>query len=128
MSYYLSRTLSATFEEAKEKVTAALKEQGFGILTEIDVSATLKKKIEVEFKPYLILGACNPPLAHKALNTEDKIGTMLPCNVVLIQQENGIEVAAIDPSSAMTPIGNEAVTPIAREVTDRLKKALDSLA
>ncbi len=128
MNYYISRIIDLPFDKAIEKVTETLKTEGFGILTEIDVAATLKKKIDVDFKPYVILGACNPPLAHKVLSSEDKIGVMLPCNVVVIQQENGVEVAAIDPAAAMEPIQNDTIKPIAEEVRVRLKRVIDTLA
>jgi len=101
MKYYFSKTINESFEGAIEKVTEALKAEGFGILTEIDVRATLKKKLDVDFRPYKILGACNPPFAHKALLAEDKIGTMLPCNVIVQDKGNGaVEVAAIDPATS----------------------------
>ncbi len=95
MSYYFSKKLDLSFDEAIEKVTDALKSEGFGILTEIDVKETLKKKLDVDFRPYKILGACNPPFAHKALEAEDKIGAMLPCNVIVQQLDDGVEIAAL---------------------------------
>jgi uncharacterized protein (DUF302 family) len=127
MSYYFSKTLNSSFENAIEKVTEELKKEGFGILTEIDVQATLKKKLDVDFRPYKILGACNPPFAHKALESEDKIGTMLPCNVIIQQKETGIEVAAIDPVASMESVQNEKVTEVAKEIQTKLKQVIHSL-
>ena len=127
MSYYFSKTIRVTFEEAIEKVTDSLKAEGFGILTEIDVQATLKKKLDVDFRPYKILGACNPPFAHEALKAEDKIGTMLPCNVILQERENGIEVAAIDPIASMSAVNNEKVTEVAGKIQSKLKSVIESL-
>jgi len=128
MSYYFSKTLDTSFEEAIEKTTEALKEEGFGILTEIDIKATLKKKLDVEFKKYQILGACNPPLAHKALSAEDHIGLMLPCNVIVQQHEDGnVEVAAVDPVASMQAIENDELGGVAKEVRDLLKKVIESL-
>lgn len=105
MNYYFNKTVTGTFEEVIEKVTKELKEEGFGILTEIDVTATLKKNLDVDFKKYRILGACNPPYAHKALLAEDKVGTMLPCNVIVQEIEKGvIEVAAVNPLASMQAV------------------------
>lgn len=129
MSYYYSKKLSLKFEEAIEKVTEALKQEGFGILTEIDVKETLKKKLDVDFKKYRILGACNPPYAYKALQAEDKIGTMLPCNVVVIEQsENQIEVAAVDPSFSMQAVANNNLSEIAMEIKAKLIRVVDNLS
>jgi len=128
VSYYFSKTLQSSFDETIEKVTEALKEEGFGVLTEIDVKATLKKKLDVDYKPYRILGACNPPFAYKALQSEDKIGAMLPCNVIVIQQDNGVEVAAIDPVSSMQSVQNSALGDVAGEVQNKLKNVIDRLA
>ncbi|PLX30840.1 MAG: hypothetical protein C0600_07355 [Ignavibacteria bacterium] len=125
--YYFAKTLTVSFDEAIELVTAALKEQGFGVLTEIDVRETLKKKLDVDFRPYRILGACNPPFAHQALTAEDKVGTMLPCNVVVQQKDDGVEVAAVDPLASMMGIQNPALVDIANEVQARLKQVIDSL-
>ena len=128
MSYYFSKTLDSTFDEAIEKVTAALKERGFGVLTEIDVKATLKKKLDVDFRNYRILGACNPPFAHKALLAEDKIGTMLPCNVIVQELDNGkIEVAAIDPVASMQAVGNDSLGDIAGQIRTMLKEIVEGL-
>lgn len=128
MSYYFSKTLNDSFENTLEKVTASLNKEGFGILTEIDVKATLKKKLDIDFKQYKILGACNPPYAYKALSSEDKIGTMLPCNVIVIEQpDNKIEVAAIDPIASMMAINNPSLEPIANEIRNKLKNVIESL-
>ncbi len=128
MSYYVSKRLNTSFNQAIEKVTAALQEEGFGILTEIDVKETLKKKLDVDFRPYRILGACNPPFAYKALQAEDKIGTMLPCNVIVQQLDDGtVEVAAIDPIASMQAVQNPQLEEIAKEVKHRLAKVVESL-
>ena len=124
MSYYLSKILNIPFNEAETKVTEALKAEGFGILTEIDVKATLKSKLDVDFRPYKIFGACNPSLAHAALQSDDKIGTMLPCNVILQQIEDGVEVAAIDPVASMSAVNNEQVTKVAKNIKDKLKNII----
>ena len=128
MSYYFSKTLNKSFDEAIEAVTQALQEEGFGILTEIDVKATLKKKLDVDFRPYKILGACNPPFAHKALLAEEKIGLMLPCNVIVQQKDDGVEVAAVDPIASMAGVKNDDLASIATQVRDKLKKVIDSLS
>lgn len=127
MSYFFSKLLSSGFEETIVQVTDALQKEGFGILTEIDVKATFKKKLDVDFKPYKILGACNPAFAYEALKNEDKVGVMLPCNVVVIQQEDGVEVSAVDPMASMQAIKNEALAEISGEVRQKLKKVIDSL-
>jgi len=128
MSYYYSKTLDLSFEDAIDKTTEALSEEGFGVLTEIDIKATLKKKLDVDFKKYQILGACNPPLAHKALSAEDHIGLMLPCNVIVQEHENGeVEVSAVDPIASMQAIESDELGEIAQEVRDLLKKVIDNL-
>ena len=128
MSYYFNKTLALTFDEAIEKVKAELKKEGFGVLTEIDVKKTLQEKLGVEFRPYRILGACNPPFAYKALMTEDKIGTMLPCNVIVQELAPGrVEVAAIDPLASMAAVKNEDLGAIGLEVREKLKKAVEAL-
>lgn len=128
MSYYFSKTLDTSFEEAIEKTTEALKEEGFGVLTEIDIKATLKKKLDVDFKKYQILGACNPPLAHKALISEEHIGLMLPCNVIVQEHENGnVEVSAVDPIASMQAIENNELGEVAKKVQKLLKKVIDNL-
>jgi uncharacterized protein (DUF302 family) len=125
MKYYISRTLEAGFDDAVAKVIAALRGEGFGVLTDIDVAATMKQKLGVEFRKYRILGACNPPLAHKALAAEDKIGVMLPCNVIVQETAPGrAEIAAIDPRAAMERVGNPALAEIARDVAGRLERAV----
>ncbi|MEQ8681172.1 MAG: DUF302 domain-containing protein [Cyclobacteriaceae bacterium] len=128
MKYYYEKTLKdVNFEEVIQKVTDALKEEGFGILTEIDVKETLKKKLDEDFRPYRILGACNPPFAHKALLAEDKIGAMLPCNVIVQQVDDGVEVAAVDPVASMQAVENKGLEKIALEIRDKLRSAIDSL-
>lgn len=129
MSYYFNTVLTnVTFDEAIEKVTEELKKEGFGVLTEIDVKETLKKKLDVDFKPYRILGACNPGFAHKALQSEDKIGVFLPCNVIVEQQDNGsIEVSAVDPIASMQSVKNDALGEVAIEVQKRLQKVIAQL-
>jgi len=128
MSFHISKTIQCTFDEAVTKVTEALKNEGFGILTEIDVQATLKKKLNVDFRNYKILGACNPPFAYEALKLEDKIGAMLPCNVIVQAQVGGaVEVSAIDPVASMGAVGNPELTVIARQVQVKLKKVIESL-
>ena len=127
-SYYYSRILDLPLEQAESRVREELQREGFGVLTEINVRETLKKKLDVDFRPYKILGACNPSLAHKALLAEDKIGTMLPCNVV-VQEVDGsrTEVAAIDPVASMQAVGNASLTEIAGDVRLRLRRVVDSL-
>ncbi len=128
MSYYFAKTIEATFDEAIERVTALLMENGFGVLTEIDVKATLKKKLDVDFQPYTILGACNPSFAHKALQAENKIGTMLPCNVIVQDVGEGrIEVAAVDPAASMQAVENPALEGIAGEVRGMLQAVIEKL-
>jgi uncharacterized protein (DUF302 family) len=127
MQYYFSNKLDISFDNAISKVTEELKKEGFGILTEIDVKAAMKKKLNITFRNYKILGACNPPFAYKALQKEDKIGTMLPCNVIVQETEGGVEVAAIDPVASMQAVENAALNEIASEVRGKLKKVVDSL-
>lgn len=128
MGYYFSKTINDSFENAIVKVTEALKAEGFGILTEIDLKATLKKKLDVDFYNYTILGACNPPFAYKALLAEDKIGTMLPCNLIVQEKVKGqIEVSAVDPAASMQAVENAALGEIATEIRDRLQKVISSL-
>lgn len=129
MNYYQSKKMqNVSFDEAVEKVTEALKQEGFGVLTEIDVQATLKKKLDVDFRPYKILGACNPPYAHKALEAEDKIGIMLPCNVIVQETADGtIEVAAVDPVASMSAVENPKLMDIAAEIQQKLKKVIENL-
>ena len=127
MTYYFAKILDAPFDEAVEKTVAALKKHGFGVLTRIDVKNTLKEKIGAEFRPYVILGACNPHMAHQALQAEDKIGTMLPCNVIVQEQSGKSEVAAVDPVASMQAIENPALAAIATKVREELKAAVQSL-
>ncbi|MDR8393745.1 DUF302 domain-containing protein [Aliifodinibius sp. S!AR15-10] len=129
MEYFFSTTSTRPFEETIEQVTEQLKKEGFGVLTEIDVKSTLKKKLDVDFKKYRILGACNPEFAHKALQTEDKIGVMLPCNVVVEEHEDGtVEVSAVNPIASMQAVQNGKLESIATEVRDRLKRVINQLA
>lgn len=128
MNYYFNKTLNDDFNDVIERVTKELKNEGFGILTEIDVKETLKKKLDVDFKKYKILGACNPPYAHKALEAEDKIGTMLPCNVIVQEIEEGlVEVAAVNPMASMQAVENEKLREIAQEITAKLEHVIDQL-
>ena len=128
MNYYISAKYQGTFEEAIEKVTAELKKEGFGILTEINVKETLKKKLDVDFKKYRILGPCNPGMAYQALKKEDKIGAMLPCNVIVEEHDDGtVEVSAVDPSASMQAVDNERLTEIADQVRDLLKKVIKNM-
>lgn len=128
MSYYFNTIVSSDFESVREKVIEELKKEGFGVLTEIDIKATLKKKIDVDFSKYVILGACNPGFAFKALTAEDKVGTMLPCNVILQELEDGkIEVAAVNPKASMQAIENRDLEGIANEVSEKLKRVIEAL-
>ena len=128
MKYYLSKIVKAKFTDTIEKVTILLKEEGFGVLTEIDVKKTLKQKLDVDYKPYVILGACNPHLALRAFQSEDKIGTLLPCNVTVIDQGQGnIEVAIMDAVTMMSTIGNPELEVLASEVSERMERVLMKL-
>jgi uncharacterized protein (DUF302 family) len=128
VTYYASKVLDLPFEPTLGRIEEELKQEGFGILTEIDVKRTLKEKLDVDFKPYRILGACNPTLAYQALGKEDKVGLMLPCNVVVEEVDAGrTEVAVVDPVAAMLPIDNGELLEIAREAGERLKAALSRL-
>lgn len=128
MAYYFSKNLQTSFSEAVEKVTAALLAEGFGVISEIDLHEKIKDKLGVDFKRYRILGACNPAYSYKALQAEDKIGVMLPCNVLVIEQGgNEIEIAAVNPTDAMMAVHNDVVTEVAAEVGEKLKKALARL-
>jgi uncharacterized protein (DUF302 family) len=128
MEYYFSKTITGSFENAVQKVTDALKSEGFGILTEIDIKATLKKKLDVDFYNYKILGACNPPYAYKALLTEDKIGTMLPCNVIVQEKVQGqVEISAVDPAASMLSIENDDLREIATEIRVKLQNVIGLL-
>jgi len=128
MSYYFSKIINESFDRAIVKVVISLKNEGFGVLTEIDVKETLKKKMNVDFQKYRILGACNPAFAYKALKAEDKIGTMLPCNVIVQEiSEDEVEIAAVDPVASMKAIENPALLEIANQIQEKLKKVIKSL-
>lgn len=129
MAYHYSRTVDLAFERAVDATVESLKEQGFGVLTDIDVEATLKNKLGVDFRPYRILGACNPKMAHQALEMEDKIGTMLPCNVIVQELHDGrVEVAAVDPVESMRAIENPKLHEVAGQVRSLLAAAVDGIA
>jgi len=128
MKYYFEKTTSYTFEEAVTKVTEELRKEGFGVLSDIDIHEKLKEKLDVDFRKYKILGACNPAYAYKALRTEDKIGVMLPCNVIIQEKSDGtIEVAAVDPVASMSAIENPELKNIALEIQKKLKNVIDKL-
>jgi uncharacterized protein (DUF302 family) len=127
MSYYIDKTIDAPFDETVSRVKAALKDEGFGVLTEIDVKETLKKKLDLDFRRYQILGACNPGYAHKALQNERMVGTMLPCNVIVQEADGGTEVAAIDPIASMQAIDNPELAQIATVIQGKLRKVVESL-
>ncbi|MFL3664045.1 MAG: DUF302 domain-containing protein [Flavobacteriales bacterium] len=128
MSYYYTKITDYGFDEAIEKVTEELQKEGFGVLTEIDVTATFKKKINVDFRPYRILGACNPHFAHQAIQAEEKIGTMLPCNVIVQQLDNGkVEVSAVNPMASMMAVKNDALEDIASQVSNKLENVIKQL-
>ncbi|HFC04102.1 MAG TPA: DUF302 domain-containing protein [Rhizobiales bacterium] len=124
MTYHISKTVDLSFDNAIERVTAVLAENGFGVLTTIDVKATLKKKLDADFRPYTILGACNPNLAHSALEAEPHIGTMLPCNVIVQENADGVEVSAVDPMASMQAIENPSLGEIATKVRGMLEKVV----
>lgn len=126
--YGFSVKLDLPYEEAVQRVTAALKAEGFGILTEIDVRATMKQKLDAEFRNYVILGACNPPLAHRALQRNLDVGLMLPCNVIVYQEGNGAVVAVVDPIAMLDVIRDPGLRPVAEEAKDRLRRAIDAIA
>ncbi|HLG22962.1 MAG TPA: DUF302 domain-containing protein [Candidatus Manganitrophaceae bacterium] len=126
--YGIRTTLNITYEEAVPKVTEALKKEGFGVLTEINVKETIKKKLDKDFKKYVILGACNPTLAYQALTAETEIGLLLPCNVIVYEGKNGkAVVSAQDPEAALAIVGNPAIAPVAKEARERLVRVIDSL-
>jgi uncharacterized protein (DUF302 family) len=128
MSYYFNKIVDMPFEQAIERVTEILKKEGFGVLTEIDVKETLKKKLDVDFRKYKILGACNPDFAYQALQKEDKIGVMLPCNVILQETaDNKIEVAAVDPIASMSGVENTDLADIATQVQAKLKRVIGNI-
>ncbi len=128
MAYYFAKILETSFDDAILRVTAGLAGEGFGILSEIDVSATLKKKLDVDFHQYRILGACNPSFAYRALQAEPRIGTMLPCNVIVQELAKGsVEISAVDPLASMQAIENSELQPIAAEVQLKLKRVIERL-
>ena len=128
MSYYFNKVVNMAFDEAIDKVTEELKKEGFGVLTEIDVKKALKKKLDVDFRKYRILGACNPQYAYKALQAEDKIGTMLPCNVIVQETEDGkVEIAAIDPVASMQSVQNDSLGEIATIIRAKLKQVIEKV-
>ncbi len=128
MKYYINKTTNYQFDEAVDKISFALKEVGFGILTEIDMKTTLKNKLDVDRRPYKILGACNPPFAHKALSMEEKIGILLPCNVVVLENEEGkVEVSIMDPAVAMSVVDNPRLESLASVVKEKLELALSNI-
>lgn len=128
MKYYFAKTLAAPFDDVVSRTKAGLQEEGFGVLTEVNVKETLKKKLDVDFRRYLILGACNPALAYEALQLEDKVGTMLPCNVIVQEKDDGdVEVAAIDPVASMQAIDNQDLLKRAQLVREKLEKVIEGL-
>jgi uncharacterized protein (DUF302 family) len=128
MKYYIARTVNGDFATVVNRTIESLKAEGFGVLTDIDVRATMKKKLDLDFRDYRILGACNPPLAHQALTADDKIGTMLPCNVIVQDLGGGqIEVAAIDPAISMAQVGNPTLKKIAEAVTGKLQQVIAAI-
>jgi uncharacterized protein (DUF302 family) len=127
-SYGISKTVSLPYEQAVEKVTEELKKEGFGVLTTIDVKETLKKKINVDFQKYIILGACNPPFAHKALLAEEQIGLLLPCNVIVYEKEGKTVVAAFDPMAMVTMAENDVLKSVAEEVGTKLRRVMNAVA
>ena len=128
MSYHLSKKISVSFKQAIEKVTEELKKEGFGILTEINVKETIKKKLDKDFLKYIILGACNPSLAYQALMSETEIGLLLPCNVIVYERQDGkVVVSAQEPEAALSIVGNQAVAPMAKEAHERLVRVIESL-
>jgi uncharacterized protein (DUF302 family) len=128
MSYHISKTLDLSFDDAVSKTIDELKKEGFGVLTDIDVKAVLKKKLDVDFTQYRILGACNPPLAYETLKAEERVGLMLPCNVIVRETGDGaVEVSAIDPMSAMSVVGNESLAETGALVRDKLAKVIEGV-
>lgn len=128
MKYYIEKTTNYTFDQAVEKVTEELKKEGFGVLSEIDIHEKLKAKLNVDFRKYKILGACNPPKAYEALKSENKIGTMLPCNVIVQELEDGkTEVAAVNPVASMQAVENDSLASIANEIKEKLEQVINAL-
>ncbi|MFO8021468.1 MAG: DUF302 domain-containing protein [Perlabentimonas sp.] len=129
MKYYIEKTLNTDFETAVSKTKEALKKEGFGILSEINIHEKLKEKLNVDFRKYRILGACHPPLAHQALQMENKIGTMLPCNVIVQQlDDNKVEIAAVDPSASMQAVESEELSELAKKVKEKLKTVISNIS
>jgi uncharacterized protein (DUF302 family) len=128
MSYSIGKKVELSYDEAIEKVTVELKKEGFGVLTEIDVQKTLKEKLDVDVPRYIILGACNPPFAHKALEAEPEVGLLLPCNVIVYESDDGLtNVAAINAQVMLSVVGRDDIEPIAQEVNERLKRVIDNI-
>ena len=127
MDYYVARKVDGSFTDVVARTRECLFAEGFGVITEIDVRQTMKAKLDIDFRNYMILGACNPPLAHRALETEDKVGVLLPCNVIVQETDDGVEIAAMDPLSAMGTIGNDGLTTVAAEVKDRLDRVVEAV-
>tara|TARA_B100000745_G_scaffold199280_1_gene131431 strand:+ start:412 stop:798 length:387 start_codon:yes stop_codon:yes gene_type:complete len=127
MKYGYSKVVAFPFEEAIEKITETLAREGFGVLTTIDVKATMKKKLDVDYENYTILGACNPQFAHQALEAEKEIGLLLPCNVIVYQTGNDVHISAMLPTAAMSVVENEAVTDVTQAVEEKLKRVVDSI-
>lgn len=128
MSYYFTKTINLSFEQCYDHIKSELQKEGFGVLTEIDVKETLKKKIDVDFRKYKILGACNPPFAHKVLSAEENIGVLLPCNVIMQEKEEGkTQISIVNPLVSMQAVNNEALLPIATEVSQKLQRVLAAL-
>lgn len=127
MDYAYRTELDVPYEQAVDRVTAALKDEGFGVLTEIDVKATLKQKLDADFRKYVILGACNPPLAHDALNTELEIGLLLPCNVIVYEKDGSSVISIVDPISMLDVVENPELDPVADEARSRLQRVIESL-
>ncbi len=128
MAYYNSKIVGYSFDETINKVFEELKKEGFGVLTEIDVKETLKKKLDVDFRKYKIFGACNPPLAYKALSKEENIGVLLPCNVIVQEKENGeVQVSTVNPIESMRAVGNKELEEVANEVSEKLRRVLENL-
>ena len=128
MDYTISKNIEKSFDEAVQAITAALKEEGFGVITEVDLKEKFKEKLGIDFRNYKILGACNPALAHKAIEVEDRIGVMLPCNVLVQEKEGGkVEISAINPLSSIGATGNEQLKSVASEVSEKLRAAVEKL-
>lgn len=127
MAYYFAKKINLEFKDAVDKVVEELQKEGFGVITQIDVRETLRKKLDVDFRPYLILGACNPHYAHQALNLDDKIGTLLPCNFVVQEVEGGSEVLAMNPQETMSKLIGDEIEEISQIITEKVNRVLDNL-